>query len=455
MQTASAYYDGLNVKLLAALPADARRVLELGCANGRLGRRYKEDHPGVEWWGVDVSADAAAQAAAHLDQVRVLDLDRTDLRALGGGFDTIVIGDLLEHLRDPAPVLEALYDLATPDARILCCLPNMAHLSVLERLVAGDIGYDAAGLLDQTHLRWYSQASAFKTFLDAGWLPRLHDQYRVDVPQTRFAACIVQAAEALGVPAAIALRNLGMYQMILHCTRWDMSALARPAPALPVSVVVPVNRPWQYELNLARSPGLREIGAEVIPVQGAESAAQAFAIGAERASHAWRVLVHQDVYFPVGSGHALVRGLAAVEQAGLRGAPVGFAGIEPGEDGRSVRHAGLVIDRTHCFDHPGGQQALSLDELAIALHRDSALTIDPALGWHLWGTDLCLQACHRAGRAVGQVLRVPLFHNSTNTGELPAAFHDSAAVLLERHPEANSIPTLCGRIQRPAAAVNA
>ena len=118
---ATNYYDGLNLKLLDAIPAKARRVLELGCANGLLGRRSKELHPGVQWCGVDVSADAVAAASQHLDRAVQLDLDNADLSVLEGGFDVIVIGDLLEHLRDPGRVLSALYDLGTEHARIACC----------------------------------------------------------------------------------------------------------------------------------------------------------------------------------------------------------------------------------------------------------------------------------------------------------------------------------------------
>ena len=234
-----------------------------------------------------------------------LDLDRLELAALGRGFDVIVIGDLLEHLANPEAVLEALYDLSAPDARIVCCLPNMTHLSVIERLVAGDMSYDAAGLLDRTHLRLYSPASAFKTFLDAGWLPHLRDQYRVEMAPTAFAARIVDAAVALGLPRDTAMRNLGLYQMILSCDKCAAPRFTPETRAPRLSVIVPVNRPWQYELNIARSPGLREIDAEVIAVQGAGSAADAFRIGSAKASHAWRVMVHQDVYWPAGSGFAM------------------------------------------------------------------------------------------------------------------------------------------------------
>lgn len=449
----SNYYDGLNQKLLAAIPADARRVLELGCANGRLGQRFKELHPGVSWWGVEMSAEAAATAAQHLDRVIQLDLDRADLRQLEGGFDTIVIGDLLEHVRDPARLLESLYDLASADAQIVCCLPNMAHLSVIERLVAGDISYDSMGLLDQTHVRFYSPASAFKTFLDAGWLPHMPDQYRVETPQTHFAAKIVEAAQLLGVPMETALRTFGCYQMIIVCRKWAMEALRGSGPSAPISVIVPVNRVWQYELNIARSPGLKEINAEVIPVQGADNPATAYTFATQKARHAWHLVVHQDVYFPVGSGLALARQLGALEAAGRTRGPVGFAGLAAsGAGDGSVRHAGLVIDRTTLFSHRGSDAALSIDEFAIALHRDAAVSIDGELGWHLWATDLCLQAAARGNpRDAATILETPLFHNSTTAWALPPEFHVSAQKLLDKYPQLSRIPTLCGELQRKAA----
>lgn len=452
------YYDGLNEKLLAAIPQDARQVLELGCANGRLGRRFKELNPAVRWWGVERDTQAATLASRYLDNVIQLDLDQADLTRLNARFDTIILGDVLEHVRDPARLLQSLYDATFDGARLICCLPNMAHLSVIERMLTGDITYDAAGLLDQTHLRFYSPASAFKVFLDAGWLPDLVDQYRVEVPQTDFALRVVEAASTLGVPVETAVHNLGCYQMIIACRKWAMEQLRVEGAFAPISAIVPVNRPWQYHLNIARSPGLAEINAEIIPVEGASSAAEAFASGSARARHGWRLMVHQDVYFPAGSGFALAKQLGILEKAGYVDGPIGLAGLgadledgTPGAD--SPRHAGMVIDRTRLFQHPGSLDALSVDEFAVALHRDAQVQLDPALGWHLWATDLCLQSARLArpnGRAM--IIEAPLFHNSTTAWTLPEAFNQSAERLLAKYPGAESIPTLCGELKRDTVA---
>jgi 2-polyprenyl-3-methyl-5-hydroxy-6-metoxy-1,4-benzoquinol methylase len=446
----TAYHDGLNGKLLAAVPTDARRVLELGCANGRLGEAFKRRHPQAEWWGVEIDPAAAAAARGRLDRVFEFDVESTALAAAGRQFDTVVIGDLLEHLRRPGAVLETLYDLCVPDARLVCCVPNMGHQSVIERLLVGDISYDEMGLLDATHTRFFSAASLIKTMLDSGWLPDLVDEYRAEPASDRTNAHLVAAAVALGLPEITARQQLGRYQMIFVARKWDMQAIARSTARVPVSVIVPVTRPWQLALNAARSPGLLEIGAELIPVQGASDAAGAFAAGAARASHAWRLFMHQDVYVPVGAGHALSQQLAQLEQSGRCDVPAGFAGLQ--YDGTALRMGGLVIDRTRLFDHPVTEAAVSLDELAIALHRDCPLAVSPVLGWHLWATDLCLQARARAGRPAAALLRAPLFHNSASSHTLPSAFHESARHLLALHPDLDRIPTLCGVVERQRTA---
>lgn len=440
------YYDGINVKLLEAIPHDAKRVLELGCAKGLLGQKFKERHPGVYWHGIDISADAAQHAASVLDQVDVLDLDAQDLVFSGEKFDTIVMGDLLEHLKNPTRVLDALYEITKPDACVVCCVPNMSHYSVLQRMVAGDISYDRNGLLDQTHLRFYSPSSLFKLLLDSGWIPNMKDHYSTDLPQSALTLGLIEAAKDMGLPPATAARNLSLYQMIVVGRKWRMDVLRKESRKVPFSVIVPVNRPWQCDLNILRSPGLKEAGIPVVCVESAQSAADAFQKGLPQTQTPWVILAHQDMYFPSGTGVAIAAELAAIEDAGLAGTPVGFAGVavEPNQD---LRYAGWVVDRLNFFQHPASGAVVSLDELAVALHRNSKIQIDPRLGWHLWATDLCLQAEQHAQRPIAQVLEVPIFHNSFNDFTLPESFHQSAKILRDKYPQKKGIMTLCGLIE--------
>ena len=442
------YYDGLNEKLYAAIPT-AHRVLEFGCARGRLGERYKQAHPDAFWAGVDISAQALAAAAQRLDATYQLNVDDGLVDDFGEKFDCVVFGDLIEHLQHPAEFLTKLRDLTTQDATLICCVPSMGHISVIERMLMGDISYDPEGLLDATHLRFFSHRSLFKLLLDAGWLPNLQDAFVADHTDPRLANQLIEAAALLGVPQATAVTHLFTYQMIVRGSKGaEPPQEAHITKGGLFSVIVPVTNEAQLKLNILRSPGLAEVNAEIILVRHAASAAAAFAAGAKRASSPWRLFCHQDVYFPHGTGRTIERLLEAVPETDIKSQVIGFAGL--GLDG--VSKAGLVVDRANLFDFPGTCHAISIDEFCVVLHRDVEYSIDATLGWHLWGTDLCLQAMHRKmGPRYAGIVRVPLFHNSTNDGDLTASYHRSETRMLAKYPRLPKIASLNSTFMQPQA----
>ena len=348
MASATASFDGLNEKLKAAIPTDARSVLEFGCANGHLGAACKAGSPALRWTGVDVSAAAVAEAATRLDATIQMNLDEPDAGQLGSDHDVVVFGDVLEHLRDPSRCLRAAHAASSPDARLVCCIPNMAHVSVIERMLAGDLSYDTNGLLDETHLRFLTPASTFKLLADAGWVPNLRDRYLVGHGNPEFLQLLVAAAKQLGIPEQTALGHLVSYQLIIDCIKMPLPAAGDTAP---FSVVVPVTNRQQFELNVRRSPGLAEVQAQIIPVEGAANPAEAFAMGRAQAQSPWIIFCHQDIYFPSGTGHALAALFGAIPADEAPGTLIGFAGI--GQlPGATLGPAGLVVDRTLRFDFP-------------------------------------------------------------------------------------------------------
>jgi SAM-dependent methyltransferase len=442
MTAAAAEHHALNEKLRAAMPGDARSVLELGCGDGRFGAACKQAMPQLRWTGVDSSAAALSEAAKRLDRVALMDLDRPDRTALGGGYDLVLLGNVLERVRDPAACLQLAHEVSVPQARLLCCIPNSVHASVIERMLSGDLSYDSAGLLDAAHARLLSRGSAFKLLLDAGWLPNQRDRYLAGHGNEPFLRHLVAAAHEIGVPEQTALSHLLGCQLIVDCIKSPPAAPEGAASRF--AVVVPVTNRLQFELNVRRSPGLAEVGAEIIPVEAARNPAEAFDAGRRRAGAPWIVFCHQDVYFPRGTGRHLAALFAAVPPPEAPRTLIGFAGI--GELGAgAIGNSGLVIDRSARFDNPASGAALSIDELAVAMSADTTHAIDPSLGWHLWATDLCLAAIF-GRRGHTRIARVPLFHNSYNDGRLPASFHSAAQVLRGKYPQAAAIPTLCGVI---------
>ena len=438
-------FEDLSEKLMRAI-APSKKILEFGCGTGRLGQRYKELAPSASWHGVDTHAPSLEVAKERLDRVWLADLNVANLRVFQDGYDCVVISNVLENLKQPERLLTAVRAHVTTNARLVCSIPNMTNISVIERMLIGDLSYDANGLMDMRNLRFFSQSSAFKLFLDSGWLPHLRDQYRADHHNVEWAADLISCAEKLGASKEAAARALNCYHMIIVCSRSEES---QGRTAVPLSVIVPVNNETQFALNVTRSPGLQEIGAQILPCREAKSAADAFMRGRAQASGQWLMLCHQDVYFPAGSGFALCEKLAGISEDESERALIGFAGIgtkSPANPYAKTFEAGLVIDRIDHFNWPIAERGVSLDEFAVVLHRNTSLAIDPTLGWHLWATDLCLAAMQSNPPAFARIVRVPVYHNSLTDHSLPPAFYESAQRLAGKYSKVPGIRSLCAKI---------
>jgi 2-polyprenyl-3-methyl-5-hydroxy-6-metoxy-1,4-benzoquinol methylase len=145
----------------------ARRVLELGPATGYMSKMLRDRDCAVV--AVELDADMAAQAARFCERVIVADLDTIDLEAQLGEdrFDVIVAADVLEHLKDPLGLLRRLRRFLAPEGCFVASLPNVAHASVRLALLQGSFSYRDLGLLDRTHLRFFTHDSIGQLFDEA------------------------------------------------------------------------------------------------------------------------------------------------------------------------------------------------------------------------------------------------------------------------------------------------
>lgn len=134
-----------------------QRVLEVGCWNGHVTEVLAARGNTVV--GVDIDADELGRNE-FLDRAHVADLDRVRLSEIEHErFDAIVLGDVIEHLRDPKPVLDDMITLLKPGGRLVISVPHVGHIDVRLHLLAGRWEYQDIGLLDRTHLRWFTRAS--------------------------------------------------------------------------------------------------------------------------------------------------------------------------------------------------------------------------------------------------------------------------------------------------------
>lgn len=148
----------------------AKRVLEFGCASGHMTAELVRN--GCRVVGLEIEAGPAA-ANEHAEEVLVVDLDRDDFveKLRGHQFDAALLGCVLEHLRDPGRVLKAVRELLVPGGFIVLCVPNVAFVDVRLALLKGSFQYNDWGLLDRTHLRFFTKATLDEMIADAGYMP--------------------------------------------------------------------------------------------------------------------------------------------------------------------------------------------------------------------------------------------------------------------------------------------
>jgi len=143
-----------------------RRLLDVGSAQGVLAEQFTQR--GFEVTCLEGSPTLAAIGGGKCHKMIIVDLDG-QLPTLTDQYDVIVYGDILEHLKKPMEVFRELNRYLRPDGVIILSIPNIAHLWVRLKLLFGSFEYRERGVLDRTHLRFFTLAS-FRRFLEEAGL---------------------------------------------------------------------------------------------------------------------------------------------------------------------------------------------------------------------------------------------------------------------------------------------
>ncbi|MEM9147297.1 MAG: class I SAM-dependent methyltransferase [Pseudomonadota bacterium] len=169
------YFDRARWEILPHVPDHAGRVLDLGCGSGATVAMLREER-NVDWaGGVELDPDAAAGASERLDRLWQDDLAELELEQEipPGSLDLVLCLDILEHLADPWEAVRRLSRLVAPQGRLIVSVPNVRNWKFLWRLaVHGDFRYRDAGLLDRTHLRFFTHETARELASAGGLVPR-------------------------------------------------------------------------------------------------------------------------------------------------------------------------------------------------------------------------------------------------------------------------------------------
>lgn len=163
------YFGGVRRDFLDLLPhGEVENVLEIGCGAGDTGAAALAAGLCRSYCGIEIAPQAAALARTRLTELHEGDVERMDLPWPDHHFDAVLMSEVLEHLVDPWSVVKRVVAKLRPGALVLASSPNVAQFAVVRGLIADRWELTEAGVMDRTHLRWFTEASYKRMFVDAG-----------------------------------------------------------------------------------------------------------------------------------------------------------------------------------------------------------------------------------------------------------------------------------------------
>ena len=208
-----------NLDVLAVIPPHASRIVEVGCSGGGLAKEYLRRNPSCDYIGIDLDNTRAEMARMHCSSVLVADIERISDSLFESLLPTTcwVFGDVLEHLYDPWAVLRRIRASMSDETSLVACIPNAQHWSVQARLNCGIFRYEDRGLMDRTHIRWFTRTTLDELFQSCGY--RIADgRGRIlDEPRRDDALVGIRAfAAAIGADTELAVSDATPFQWIVR-----------------------------------------------------------------------------------------------------------------------------------------------------------------------------------------------------------------------------------------------
>ncbi|ULC58702.1 methyltransferase domain-containing protein [Flaviramulus sp. BrNp1-15] len=163
------YYDNVRLEMLQFLPHDAKVILDVGCGNGAFAEIIKEQN-NAEVWGIELMEEHAKEAQKKLDKVFIGKCEDFIESLPDKYFDVIYCNDVLEHLVDPYHVINILKKKLSKKGKIISSLPNVRFFKTfMGVLIKKDWKYEYYGVMDRTHLRFFTKKSIRDMYEDLGF----------------------------------------------------------------------------------------------------------------------------------------------------------------------------------------------------------------------------------------------------------------------------------------------
>jgi len=210
-------HDNANLTVLEIIPAQSKRIIEIGCGSGALAREFKNVNLECHYIGLDIVDHYAGIAMRYCDETIVADIEEQNdvFFEKYRDRDCWIFADSLEHLRNPWLLLRKVREVIPDNGCIVACIPNAQNWSVVGNLAIGNFRYQDSGLLDKTHLRWFTRQTMFELFEGAGFVVESVTSRIIGDPNNiPFLTIVREIAKFAGTDGDIAARDSIPFQYV-------------------------------------------------------------------------------------------------------------------------------------------------------------------------------------------------------------------------------------------------
>ena len=165
----SNYYENPRPDIQQLINKSSKKILDVGCGSGSMAFELK-NNLSAEVWGIELDNEAAGIAASRINYVICDKIENALVKLPENYFDTIIFADVLEHLIDPQIVLELIKENLSPGGEVIASIPNIRYWPVVRQLIEGHWTYQDSGIMDFTHLRFFTLESIIEMFENAGYM---------------------------------------------------------------------------------------------------------------------------------------------------------------------------------------------------------------------------------------------------------------------------------------------
>jgi len=211
--------DIYNQQLFDLIPDTLQSIIEIGSGSGVLAKAIKHRSPATHYIGIELDPEYSTLSSRYCDLVLTdnIETPSEELRNYIQTTSAIVFSDVLEHLYNPWQTLKFLRSEISKECSIYASIPNIQHWSIIFGLISGNFDYADSGLLDRTHIRFFTKKTIISMFNDCGFEVKSISPRIFNFPeQDKYLSLIKEVSEKLQIDKSTAVVNSAAFQYTVH-----------------------------------------------------------------------------------------------------------------------------------------------------------------------------------------------------------------------------------------------